>query len=298
MEATFLTQQQIWVDHLGNSQLQVMKEYGTKTGMSDLAIALGGYMGRGQTSDGQRTGYVWSASSKGNQDVRAVRYDGDRDYYGPSRRNVGARPALPSSVTSSIRPNEVRPTREISGVQIVEFGEYPQTIAPEGTNTALEQAYNAGRLQTTGKKYTFDSEKYNAYDKPFNAKEYAEYQHNGKRYIRLEAETIDCDSVMSNGRKPENGEACWIEVQPIEWLQDPSGTWVARQALFAGVQFDSKPEYDGNFADTDIKQYLDRYFSKEMVAGRDVDAPEVVGPTTAAITVQRQRALTNRSQGI
>ena len=42
MEATFLTEQQIWGDDQGNGQLQVMKDYGTKTGMSDLAIVLGG----------------------------------------------------------------------------------------------------------------------------------------------------------------------------------------------------------------------------------------------------------------
>lgn len=60
MEATFLTDQQIWGDDRGNGQLQVMKSYGTKTGLSDLAIALGGYMGSGKTSDNQRSGYVWS----------------------------------------------------------------------------------------------------------------------------------------------------------------------------------------------------------------------------------------------
>jgi len=298
METTFLTEDQIW----GDKALQVIKSYGTKTGMSDLAIALGGYMGSNTTSDGQRAGSVWSASSGGFGHVRAVHFDGGRSDYEPLGRLVGARPALPSSVASSIKPSEARLTKKIGDVQVVEYGEYPQTIAAEGVNRELEQAFSRGQLQTTGKKYTFDGEKYDAYDKPFKAKEYAEYQHSGKRYIRVEAQPRDSDSVPSNGKTPQQGEACWIEVQPIEWLKDPSGVMVARQALFSGVQFDRKKSYDGNFENTDMKQYLQNHFAKEMLAGRNVGTPAALGPSTAAVTArrdtQRQRALDDPSQGL
>jgi len=302
MDITFLTEDQIWGDDRGNGQLQVMKSYGTKTGMSDLAIALGGYMGSDKTSDNQRSGCVWSASSGGGGDVRGVRDGGGQGDCGPSRRLVGARPALPSSVASSIKPSEARLTRKIGDVQVVEFGEYPQTIAAEAVNRELEQAFSRGQLQKTGKTYTFDGEKYDAYSKPFQAKEYAEYEHRGKRYIRVEAKPYDNDSVLSTGRKPQAGEACWIEVQPIEWLKDPSGVMVARQALFSGVQFDRNQRYDGNFANTDMKKYLANYFSKEMAAGRNISAPAALGPSTAAVAArrdtQRQRALDDPSQGL
>ena len=302
METTFLTDQQIWGDDRGTGQLQVMKSYGTKTGMSDLAIALGGYMGSDKTSDNQRSGCVWSASSDGDGDVRYVRVGGDRNFWYPDRRLVGARPALPSSVASSIKPSEARLTQKISGVDVVEYGEYPQTIASESVNRELEQVFSRGQLLTTGKKYTFDGEAVNDHDKPFKAKEYAEYQHSGKRYIRVEAKPFDNDSVLSTGRKPQAGEACWIEVQPIEWLKDPSGVMVARQALFAGVQFDKKQRYDGNFENTDMKQYLQNHFAKEMQAGRNVGTPATLGPNTAAVTArrdtQRQRALDDPSQGL
>jgi hypothetical protein len=300
MDITFLTEDQIW----GDNALQVIKNYGTKTGMSDLAIVLGCYMGGSdyKTSDDQLSGYIWSASPAGSVYVRTVHHSGNRTFDSPSLRLCGARPALPSPVTSSIQPSEVRQKRKISGVQVVEYGEYPQTIAPENVGRTLEQSYKRGKLQTTGKKYTFDGEKHDVHHKPFNAKEHAEYQHNGKRYIRVEAQPGDDNSKLSNGHLPEAGEACWIEVQPIEWLKDPSGVMVARQALFAGVQFDSKKEYDGNFANTDMKQYLDRYFAKEMVAGRNVDAPGAVGSSTASVLerreTQRQRALEDPTQGL
>lgn len=296
MAATFLKEEQIW----GDVALGVMKSYGTKTGFSDLAIVLGGLMGRNETSDGQRTGYVWSASSYGFGNVRTVNSNGDSYNNEPSIRNDGARPALPPSVTSKIQPSEARLTRKIGEVQIVEYGEYPKTIASEDINKDLEQAFSNGKLQTTDKKYTFDGEKYDSYDKPFKAKEYSEYQYNGKRYIRVEAQPRDNDSVLSNGNVPEMGKICWIEVQPIEWLQDKSGVWVARQVLFSGVQFDQKKNYDGDFDKTDMKQYLDRYFSKEMQVGRNVDthAPAIVGSRTETIMMQRQRALEDPTQGL
>ncbi len=221
--------------------------------------------------------------------VRAVSHHGDRDGDNPGKRYLGARPALPSSVASSIRLSEAKPSQKISGVDVVEYGEYPQTIATEEVSEKLEKALTTRKLQATGKKYTFDGEEYDAYDTPFSAKEYIEYQHNGKKYIRVEAKPYDEDSVLSNGHTPEAGEACWIEVKPIEWLRDPSGICVARQALFAGVQFDKNESYDGDFAKTDMKQYMDRYFSKEMAADRSVNVPPAaIGPNTAAVISGRE----------
>lgn len=72
MQTTFLTEDQIW----GGSALDVIKKYGTQTALTDLAIALGGYMGSGSTtSEGDKAGYVWSASAHDNN-VRVVHYGG------------------------------------------------------------------------------------------------------------------------------------------------------------------------------------------------------------------------------
>ena len=203
IDITLLKEEHIW----GDKALQVMKSYGTKVGMSDLGVLLGGAVSKSDntTSDGQRAGFVWSASSGVYGYVRAVTNNGGRGYNYPDGRNCGARPALPSSVASSIRLSEAKPSKKISGVDVVEYGEYPQTIAPEEVSEKLEKALATRKLQATGKKYTFDGEEYDAYDKPFSAKEYIEYQHNGKKYIRVEAKPYDEDSVLSNGHTPEAG---------------------------------------------------------------------------------------------
>src|SRR5262249_13036567 len=119
--------------------------------------------------------------------------DGGRYDCNPVHRVLGARPALPSSVASSIRLSEAKPLKKISGVDVVEYGEYPQTIADETVTRELEQAFSKTQLQKTGKTYTFDGEKRDAYDNPFSAKEHIEYQHKGKKYIRVEAKPYGGD---------------------------------------------------------------------------------------------------------
>jgi hypothetical protein len=172
IETTFLTEEQILGDGQGKGQLQVMKAYGTRTGMSDLAILLGGYMITPKTRDGQRAGIIWSASSTQRGSVYTVYDNSVQRYNDPNERNLGARPALPSSVASSIRLSEAKPSRKISGVDVVEFGEYPQTIATEEVSEKLEKALTTRKLQATGKKYTFDGEEFDAYNTPFSAKEF------------------------------------------------------------------------------------------------------------------------------
>ena len=103
-----------------------------------------------------------------------------------------------------------------------------------------------------------------AINTPFKATAYPEYELDGKRYIRVPGRPADDNSKLSTGEQVEAGKPYWVEVQPIEWLMDRSGTMVAKKCLFAGIQFDTKSSYDGDFSKTSMKHYLDTYFAKEM----------------------------------
>ncbi len=293
---TLLTGQEIWGDNWrdyehGNGQLQVMKSYGTKTGMSDLAVLLGSAVSSSNTttSDGQRAAFVWSASTNGDGDVRTVDPYGTSCYPCPSGRQSGVRPALPSSVASSIRLSDSspealakgeairgEPIRDTNGQviwnDVILFGEYPQTIADENITSELKGLSEAQlKKMETGKIYTFNSEKHDAFDKPFNANEYAEYQHKGKKYIRVEAKPcLARYPMLSNGEQAQKGQSYWVEVQPIEWLKDPSGMLVARQAILGGVQFDTSISYKGEFQDTDMYRYLNTHFAKDIIPSRSL----------------------------
>ena len=156
-------------------------------------------------------------------------------------------------------------------VQICEYGAYPQTVASKSVSQELEVQYQKNALKTTGKTYTFDSAELDAYNTGFTPRNCAEYSFAGKKYVRIEGKPFDEDSILSDGTSVQKGQAYWFEVQPIEWLMDPKGTWVARQALFAGIQFDTKDRYDGNFTDTAMYNYLQTHFAKEMEAQRQFE---------------------------
>ena len=263
MEITFLREEDIW----GDSALEVIQAYGTKVGISDVAIALGTCMGSdAKDVVGVSSGVVWSASSGTYDYVRTVNLYGVTRNDNPSERLAAGRPAMPTSVTSLIRPNNMRAMRLANGktVQICEYGAYPQTVAPKSVNQELEVQYQKNALKTTGKTYTFDLAELKAYNTGFIPQNCAEYRYKGKKYVRIKGEPYDGDSILSDGTKVEKGQAYWFEVQPIEWLMDPKGTWVARQALFAGIQFDTKAKYDGDFANTTMYNYLQQHFAKEM----------------------------------
>ena len=270
MEVTFLREEDIW----GDRALEVIQAYGTKVGISDVAIALGTCMGSGtKNSAGVASGVAWSASSDEYVFVRTVGWNGDENDYDPGRRRAAGCPALPFSATSLIRPNNVRAMRLANGktVQICEYGAYPQTVAPKSVSQELEAQYQKNALKTTGKTYTFDSAELDAYSTGFTPRNCAEYSFAGKKYVRIEGKPYDSDSILSDGTSVQKGQAYWFEVQPIEWLMDPKGTWVARQALFAGIQFDTDSSYDGNFANTAMYNYLQTHFAKEMEVQRQFE---------------------------
>lgn len=303
MDVTFLTKEQIWGDDQGNGQLQVMKSYGKAAEASDLAKVLGGYVSSARTQDGIQPGYVWSASSGYVGAVITVYSPKENDHCAAYERFSVARPVLPLSVTSKIMQSEVKLSNKIGDIQVVEYGEYPQTLAPKNVAKDLENAFSNGQLKTTGKSYTFDREEYNAYKKPFNAEEHFEYQHNDKRYIRVKAKPLDKLSMLSTGELVEANKAYWLKVQPIDWLKDPSGVLIAKNGLFSGVQFDMTSNYTGDFKSTFMKKYLDTYFAKEMMIGRNIDSPANIIETKKAVlsearAAQYNRALNDSTQGL
>ena len=222
---------------------------------------------------GVASGHSWLTSFHISGDVHIVYYYGTEHCIYPSGREAAGRPAIPASVTSAIRPKNVKEEHLANGktVQICEYGAYPQTVAPKSVSQELEAQYQKNALKTTGKTYTFDSAELDAYNTGFTPRNCAEYSFAGKKYVRIEGKPYDNDSILSDGTQVQKGQAYWFEVQPIEWLMDPKGTWVARQALFAGIQFDTKDRYDGNFADTAMYNYLQTHFAKEMEAQRQFE---------------------------
>jgi len=265
LDFTLLTEEQILGDKNGAGQLDVIKKYGAGVAPTDFALLLGGLMTGSDcpTSEGDSTCLIWSASPSASRRVCCVGWasGGVRLSFKPNERDISARPALPPSEASKINPSEVR---VFNGIRVAEYGEYPQTIADERTSKELEKLLETQSLCPTGKNYTFDSVGLEDYGIPFKATSYPEYELDGKRYIRVLGRPAEYNSCLSTGEQVEEEKAYWVRVQPIEWLVDESGWMVSKKCLFAGIQFDTKEKYDGDFSKTFMKKYLDTYFAKEM----------------------------------
>ena len=270
-DLTLLSEGQIW----GNdkeSQLEVIRKYGTKAAITDLCVLTGSYLCEDtdynideDSSLKGRTSWFWTRSDDNDNDVRAVNKHGDRDDLFRYLRYGAVRPALQSSVIfSQISPNRVR---GYNGTEEVEYGEYPQYAADSRMQSILESEYNRG-MNKTGRSYTFDSVKYDDYDKGFNPVTYEEYEYQGKKYIRIRANS-DFDGnkfKLSNGVEYRYGDYVWVEVSPVKWLiDDRTGILVSKIGLVSGIRFlDRNHNYKGDFSRTEMKEYLDRYMIRDL----------------------------------
>ena len=263
LDFTFLDEEQVF----GNKQLDILKQYGTKCAITDFAILLGGYVSDCCcTSEGNSrkdyTGSWWTKSSVGNNDMVVVDEYGDNDWSVIYERLDGARPVLPYSSISSLCSNKM--TNEF-GILEVEYGEYPQEIVSEDFARTLERVYSFGAMNQTGKTYTTDIGTRENYGIEFIPKKHIEYEYYGKKYIRIIA-TQNIGEILSDGSKIEKGKSYWIEVKPIKWLVDEKNNFaVIKNLILSGIQFDNREDYKGDFENTNIKKYLDTYFSKEII---------------------------------
>ena len=270
-DLTLLSEGQIW-GNSSESQLEVIRKYGTKAAITDLCVLTGSYLCEDtdynideDKSLTGRTSWFWTRSDDGDNDVRAVIEHGYRSSNYRDKRNGAVRPALQSSVIfSQISPNRVRGYNE---TEEVEYGEYPQNAADSRMQNILESEYNRG-MNKTGRSYTFDSVKYDDYDTGFKPVTYEEYEYQGKEYIRIKANSDFGGNKfkLSNGVEYRNGDYVWVEVSPVKWLiDDRTGILISKKGLVSGIRFlDKRTNYKGDFDRTEMKEYLDRYMLRDL----------------------------------
>lgn len=280
-DLTLLSEEQIW----GETQLGVMRRYGTKASITDLCVLTGCFcfnlpkaspstafkIGIENLSLKGRTSFFWTRSDDNDNDVRVVNEEGNRASRYRYKRNAVVRPVLQSyAIFSQISPNRVRGD---NGTEEVEYGEYPQYAADSRMQNILESEYleyNSGhsRLNKTGRNYTFDFAKYNDSDIGFKAITYEEYEYQGKRYIRMIVNSyFDGREIqLSSGIVVKDRDYVWVEVSPVKWLiDDRTGILISKEGLVSGIRFlDKENNYKGDFNRTEMKEYLDRYMLRDL----------------------------------
>lgn len=276
LDFTILEINQIFDNNkVDNKRLEIFKKYGVTASITDFAILLGGCVDAHYKTDGKRlenrNGWYWSKTLV-SDNPSVVSYDGRNGQSYVNYRNDGCRPASSFSSISEISLNGVRGK---NGLLEVEYGEYPQKVASKRLQAILNKEYLYGSLKLTGRSYTVDSRKDNEFSKGFLEQKYDEFEYEGKKYVRVIANTFYSEKVtLSNREKYQDGNIVWVEVGPIKWFVDEKeNIIVAKYILFAGIQFNDKA-YDGDFSKTTLKWYLDNFFSKEIIPSKQFDKPK------------------------
>lgn len=183
LDFTFLEVDQI----VGDDELDVMAKWGSRAAPTDLAALLGSEMSSTdkylnyRTCEGDLACYgYWSKSLNRYGHVLYRHASGDQRVAYQGDRDIATRPALPPEETKKLQPTNRKTGAE--GVKIVEYGEYPQTVADRETAQELEKLFESKSIRTTGKEYTFNSVDD---DIGFKAISYPEYTMENKKYIRI-----------------------------------------------------------------------------------------------------------------
>ena len=277
----FLTLDQAY----GDKQLDILKTYGTKAAITDFYILLGGvvidneYTNEG-TSLENRSGNWWTKSLWKDK-IEIIKPDGDPYAVIPYLGHTGIRPVC----TYPIDINK--------GIKEIEYGEYPQMVASEYISEILEDKYHDKKLKITEKKYTTNINPASPIIPlgGFSPRTHIEYEYDGKKYIRFVADECSDKKVLSDGREIRIGKPYWIKVQPIKWLVDEkTNVILSKKVLLSGIPFhsDDKIRHLKNFDNTEIKEFLDNFFSKEIGTNLLVLENQVDTMESGTITSRKQ----------
>ena len=263
-ELTLLSVEQIW----GNSQLEVLKKYGTKIAATDLCILTRGcvrdedYVDEDKSLTG-RTCVAWTKTV--NKYVKEIFIDGLCSCCGYINDiSCVIRPVLQNSTISL--PSTVS---DPNIIMEIEYGEYPQNAPSATMQKKLEKEYKKG-MNKTGRSYTFSSSPCDDFKTLFKPITYDEYEYHGKKYIRVRAiaEYPDYESILSNGLACKDGDYFWVQVSPVKWLiDDKTGLLISKKGLVAGIGFGDVKYYDGmsyDFDKSELKKYLDTHMIHDL----------------------------------
>lgn len=285
-EFVFLKEEEI----VGNEQLKVFKDYGSKAAITDFAILLGGSFSSVSFVDDSnslkdRGGYYFTGSFEKYGGVEVVNGEGKMLHADTIKTNYGGRPACYffDIVYHDVFLHEVINWRDVGDVREVEWGEFPQSVVSDEIaeklneefrmyvqfkNTPLANQIGISKMKPTGKFYNFDSIKY-FQNKPFALDSLEEFAYNDRKYVHVTTNSTLTDfSKLSNGRTVNPSTSYWVEVEPIIWLMDDkTRTIITKKVIFAGVPFNNALRPKRKFSSNTIGQYLKKIFVKDMKPG-------------------------------
>ena len=253
LEINLLSIEQIFRD-----EKYIFDSYGYDISNTDLSILTGAYLYFGALA----RGWYWTQNIRGNGKIGCINNKGEMVPTSSFLRRGTIRPVLSS--TELLTNGTLKRDTTITGVDIVEFGEYPQYAAPSSMQQILETEFSKG-LKKTGNTYTFDDNKNPDYYYKFMPVTYDEYEYGGKKYIRIKAQAYKDCFELSNGIKYLNDNHVWVEVTPVKWLVDnKNGLLISTRGLASGIRYAGNGAPDLKYSTSEMKEYLDKYMLHDL----------------------------------
>lgn len=258
LEINLLSIEQIFRD-----EKYIFDSYGYDISNTDLSILTGAYLYFGALA----RGWYWTQNISGNEKIGCINNKGEMVPTSSFLRRGTIRPVLSS--TELLTNGTLKRDTTITGVDIVEFGEYPQYAAPSSMQQILETEFSKGLihkgLKKTGNTYTFDDNKSPDYYYKFRPVTYDEYEYGGKKYIRIKAQAYKDCFELSNGIKYLNDNHVWVEVTPVKWLVDnKNGLLISTRGLASGIRYAGNGAPDLKYSTSEMKEYLDKYMLHDL----------------------------------
>ncbi len=250
-EITLLTKEQV-------ENLDILKKYGKEAEETDFYKSQRGLGIAGK-------GFYWTKTpdSDNSYDVFYVGSGGDVNYDYADDSSYGVRPVIPLS--QIYQSKEGFNISKSNGIEVIEYGEYPQTVVDEKIEKKLENLYQNGKLKETKKRYTSMLKR--------KKEKYQEYKYQNNKYIRVKEANIYNAYEFVNGRKAIKGETYWLKVEPIEWLMDKNAKIAIAKNALTTMPFSYRG--NNNYEKSNIKVFLEKYFINEIDPSKSMDMEKI-----------------------
>lgn len=271
----------------GECRLKPIEKRGTAAFITDYAILNGGHYSIDDNTLKNNGSYFLNYYEK-------IKNHGILNYVdefggierGYITKGVGIRPILNFSDICRSYPNLKIETAS-DGVLEVLFGEYLQTAADSDMQNELNNIMLVNQLSVTKEKreelkeimgleeiiktdysYTRNTYRYNS----FYSETIPVYEYRKRKFAKVVANTMffnNCNFELENLEEYKNGDAVWVEEQPIKWLvSEKEDVMISEKIIQAGIRFDKDdclmymciPQY----YQTEMKKYTDKYLEKEI----------------------------------
>lgn len=260
---TLLTEEET----ISHKKLKIFQKVGLQAEITDFAVATGGL--KRENIKHQKLisqyGRYWIIPEKVNFDETAKVVDtyGFQNYAPVFSKNVSIR--LVASYKSIEELKQYKLQEREDGILEIEYGFYPQTIAPRILKKEIQKDYEKNLLEKTNNVYTIDSRKLNEF-KPFNAITLEEYKKDNYYFVRVPVNSsYNIPVKFTNQLEYSNGDYIWIMVDPIKWLVDEeSHKIVTKNLLLSGIQLRNTKAYNGNFKTTHMQKYINEFLLSEI----------------------------------